>query len=209
MTISNRQRVKPSVTDNVGVMQHLSINELAQFAKNGDDQAFSALAERMRPRLLVVLSRRLDGHLADAEDVTQETLTKAWYSIKLYDSRLSFAAWLYTIALRRASDHLRGSQRRLRHTQKLEPKESTSTSAQQDLIDGETKLNIWSTAKRELSDPQYIALWLRYAEELSVGEVADSMGKTQVAIRVILHRARAKLHVYFAAHVAAEPNHET
>jgi len=209
MPSSNRHCVESAAIAQSVDLQQLGIDELAKLVTTGDDEAFAVLAQRMRPRLLVVLTKRLEGRVADAEDVTQETLTKAWHSIKSYDSRFSFAAWLYTIAFRRATDHLRGSQRRLRHTQQLESNEPASASAQQTLIDVETKVSIWSTAKRELSDLQYIALWLRYAEELSVREIASSMGKTQVATRVLLHRARAKLHVHFAAHVASESDHET
>lgn len=209
MPSSDRHCVQSAaIAQNVD-LQRLGIDELARLATVGNDEAFAVLTQRMRPRLLVVLTKRLHGRVADAEDVTQETLAKAWHSIKSYDSRFSFASWLYTIAFRRATDHLRGSQRRLRHTQQLKSKEPASASAQQALIDFETRVSIWSTAKRELSDAQYIALWLRYAEELSVREIANSMGKTQVATRVLLHRARAKLHVHFAPHVATESDHET
>ena len=39
----------------------------------------------------------------------------------------------------------------------------------------------------------YRALWLRYAEEMPVKDIARAMGKTQVGVRALLHRSRMKL----------------
>lgn len=51
---------------------------------------------------------------------------------------------------------------------------------------------IWAHAK-SLHAKQYEALWLRYMEDLSVKEIAMVTNKTQVQIRVLLHRARLNL----------------
>jgi DNA-directed RNA polymerase specialized sigma24 family protein len=44
-----------------------------------------------------------------------------------------------------------------------------------------------------LGDDSYRALWLRYSQELSVGEVARELGRSVVATKVMLFRARRKL----------------
>ncbi len=53
--------------------------------------------------------------------------------------------------------------------------------------------NLWTLAKEVLGSEQYTAMWLRYGEDLSVAEVASAMRKTQVGIRVLLHRSRSLL----------------
>ena len=40
---------------------------------------------------------------------------------------------------------------------------------------------------------QYQALWLRYAEDMSIKEIAKVLRKSQVGVKVLLYRARIKL----------------
>ena len=177
----------------------VTTDALARSAQSGDTTSFALLAKRLRPRLLVVLSKRLGGQMADAEDVVQDTLTAAWRNLESYDANRSFTAWVYTIAIRRAVDYIRSGKRQRHYLQQLTPNETSMDTAQQLIVDREASNSIWATAKRELSNSQYTALWLRYAESLSVHEIATAMGKTQVATRVLLHRARAKLQPHFAS----------
>lgn len=171
-----------------------SLDELARATQLGDDEAFELVATRLRPRLLAALSKRLDGGVADAEDVVQDALTRVWRRIDAYDADRSFVAWVYTIAFRTACDHTRKKRREREHVKRATLHASSQSRAEKTVIDRETVDDIWAAARRGLSDTQYIALWLRYAEGLAIGEIAQAMGKTQGAVRVALHRARAKLH---------------
>lgn len=176
----------------------MSTDELACLAKCGDSEAFAVAANLLRPRLLVVLTKRLNGQFADAEDVVQDTLTRAWQSIASYDEDRSFAAWVYTIALRRATDYLRSNQRRKQHVMKLSAKREMSTPTREATDVEDAADNIWAIAKQVLSSPQYEALWLRYAEQLPVNEIATTIGKSAVATRVLLHRARCRVQKQFS-----------
>ena len=40
---------------------------------------------------------------------------------------------------------------------------------------------------------EYEVLWLRYAEEMPVKEIARAMKRSLVGVRVLLHRSRLKL----------------
>ena len=51
---------------------------------------------------------------------------------------------------------------------------------------------MWTLAK-SLHNKQYEVLWLRYMEDMAVKEMALIMDKTQVQVRVLLHRARLNL----------------
>ena len=52
---------------------------------------------------------------------------------------------------------------------------------------------IWRTAERVLGAEAYRALWLRYADEMPVRDVARVLGRTVVSTKVMLFRARKKL----------------
>lgn len=173
-------------------MSDVETNDLALLARAGDIGAYSELARRFRPRLLAALCKRL-GSLADAEDVAQESLTKAWQHIATFDDQFPFSSWLYTIAFRQATDCQRSIRRRENLARRVKPVEETASESESSLMKQELSNNIWSTARKILTTPQYLALWLRYVEDLSVREIARTMGKTSVGVRVILHRGRTVL----------------
>ena len=52
---------------------------------------------------------------------------------------------------------------------------------------------LWALAAEVLNGTSYQALRLHYAEDLSIREIGQIMGKTETGIKVILFRARQKL----------------
>jgi RNA polymerase sigma-70 factor (ECF subfamily) len=170
---------------------------LVRCAKRGDRRALEELARRCRPGLVHLLSRR-SGCSADAEDIAQQALMRALERIDQHDGRRAFSVWLYRIALRTAADH----HRKARAEPGLDAAglcDQRAGDPEKAAADAELRDNLWSTAQRVLSSEQYSALWLRYAEDLSVKEVARALGRTRISTRVLLHRARRRL----APHVVA------
>jgi len=53
--------------------------------------------------------------------------------------------------------------------------------------------DVWRLARSILVESQYTILWLKYGEGLSIQEIASVIQKTQIVVRVQLHRARNKL----------------
>ena len=76
------------------------------------DEQFRQLVER-HERELRVHCYRLLGSLQDAEDLTQETLLRAWRSLDSYEGRASLRAWLYRIATNACLDEIDRRGRRL------------------------------------------------------------------------------------------------
>ena len=164
--------------------------ELVRRARFGCAESFGELAERYRPRLVVVLEKRL-GQRADAEDVAQEALARAYEKLDTFDDRYRFSTWLYAIALRLASDyHRRESVRRGVGLGDANGFDSGERGVAESLADREGLNNIWRVAREALNENQYTAMWLRYGEGMSPTDVAEAMGKSGVGIRVLLHRAR-------------------
>lgn len=168
-------------------------NELVRRAAGGCADSFTELSRRFRPRLLCLVERRL-GHRADAEDVAQASLARAFQHLDRFDPRYRFSTWLYTIAIRLAHDHARSRRRRPPHVALDETTcpsaaaDETLAAQRQDEVD-----NVWQLAKRVLSDSQFTAMWLRYGEDLTATEVAQVMQRTCIGVRVLLHRARTRL----------------
>jgi RNA polymerase sigma-70 factor, ECF subfamily len=173
-------------------------NELVQRALLGCADAFSELATRFYPRLVHLVQPRIFGgsHM-DAEDIAQEALSRAFQNLPQFDASYRFSTWLYTIAFRIATDHNRGRRRRLNlaenHRSLVNVSIQSSLESSFQFEQREAVDSIWQVARQVLGDLQYTAVWLRFGEELSVGEIATIMRKTNVGVRVLLHRARAKL----------------
>lgn len=170
---------------------------LVRRAQRGDRSALEELARRWRPRLVHLLVGRT-ACLADAEDIAQQALLRALQRIDRHDGRRRFSVWLYRIALRTAADYHRKP--------RPEPGfdagdlcDPRATDPQEAAAEEELRENLWATARRVLSADQYAALWLRYAEDMSIQEVAGVLGRTRISTRVLLHRARQRL----APHVLA------
>ena len=80
-------------------------------AQAGDERAFRALVEPYR-RALEVHCYRMLGSVHDAEDVSQDTLLRAWRSLERFERRSSIETWLYRIATNACLDELERRPRR-------------------------------------------------------------------------------------------------
>jgi RNA polymerase sigma-70 factor (ECF subfamily) len=170
-------------------LQKCSDEELARQTQAGSLVAFEELVYRYEARVYGFIANCCRNG-ADAREVTQETFVRAFQAIGQFDCRRSFEPWLFTIARRKCIDHHRAAP-------------STTDEALPDLPDDndpaellarqEERQNLWELARRRLPDTQFQALWLRYAEEMSVAGIAQALHKTQTYVKVLLFRARQTL----------------
>ena len=176
-----------------GAAKNPTDEELAARAAAGSRPSFEELVSKYSLRLFHFLRSR-SGSDEDVEDLVQETFLKAYRNIGRYDSERRFSTWLYTIALR-----LSISRHRSRRERPLplspEGPEHLSPGPQESLISKEESReagSLWLIA-RTMKANEYEVLWLRYAEEMPVKEIARAMKRSLVGVRVLLHRSRVKL----------------
>jgi len=163
--------------------------DLAREARAGSRRSFEELALRYRRRLFAFFRPRL-GSDQDAEDLVQETLLKLYRNIGSYDPAFRFSTWLYTAAGRLAISTYRKRSTAaagLKIVAESEPAGSIGAET-----GGNDSARLWELAGT-LHRKHFRALWLRYAEEMSVDDIAAAMGKSRVAVRILLHRARTNL----------------
>lgn len=171
-----------------------SPEELAVRAQAGGGPSlacFGELVTRYEVRLFNFLLRRTRSR-ADAEELTQEAFLRAWERIQSYDPAWKFSTWLYTIASRLAvSKHRKLGRERTWDT--FERCGEPGRDALETVEDRRLGARLWNLAEQSLSPDQQTALWLRYAEDMAIGEIATVMGKSHVGVRVCLFRARQTL----------------
>ncbi|MEN7344156.1 MAG: sigma-70 family RNA polymerase sigma factor [Pseudomonadota bacterium] len=154
--------------------------QLIRQAQAGDQTAFTQLAAQYRERLHRFLWLK-SGDRGDAEDATQEALLNAWRYLQSYNEKWQFSTWLYRIGLRQLS------RPRAVTGIELEPVVSDNIDAE---LDSD---NVWRTARRCLSADACRAMWLKYAEDASVKEIAEVLDRSQVWVKVNLMRSRQRL----------------
>lgn len=165
-----------------------SDEELASLAQSGQLPAFDELVHRHWGGI----QRFLLGYLphGSSDDVAQETFLRAYRKIEQYDENRPFLPWLFTIARRLALNEIR---LRTRKAEISLPDHAPEVSAETEPISFGP---LWQLAKDRLSADAYAVLRLHYAEDLSIEDVAQVLGKGKIATKVMLHRARKKLSTF-------------
>lgn len=88
----------------------ITLDELLVATAAGDRDAFSRLYDEASPRVYGLV-RRILVDPAQSEEVTQDVFLEAWQTAARFDpARGAAAAWLLTLAHRRAVDRVRASQ---------------------------------------------------------------------------------------------------
>ncbi|HZL36606.1 MAG TPA: sigma-70 family RNA polymerase sigma factor [Tepidisphaeraceae bacterium] len=171
-----------------------SDDALAGRARDGCRHSFDELARRFQVRLLRFLQGRVRG-IADAEDLLQETLIRAYERMDQYDPARPFGTWLFTIAHRLAISHHRRAASSERGIEALVDRKRGAAVAAPDrqLADQESRQLFWEMAASVLTQEQFSTVWLFYVEDMPAPQIADVLGRSWVSVKTILFRARRKL----------------
>ncbi len=153
-------------------------------ALSGDKAAYRGLLEALGRLLRRYFRHRLPAADAHVEDLVQETLIAVHSKRDTYDTRLPFTPWVYAIARYKLLDHFRHSP--MRATVPLEDAaeilafdDSEATGARHDL---ERLLAALPQSSQDIIRKAKL-------DGYSTQEIAAASGKSEIAVRVGLHRA--------------------
>lgn len=169
--------------------------ELIAQARAGDVDAFERLSSAHTDHLYTVVLR-LVGDRAEAEDVVQEALLRAWRGIGRFQGRSLFFTWLYRIAVNEANRALEKRSRRGRSVDVDDDSVVLPAPAAQEpahQADRHELRNALDQAIGELDVPYRTALVLRDIEGLSTREAAEIVGVGEAAFKSRLHQARLRV----------------
>jgi RNA polymerase sigma-70 factor (ECF subfamily) len=163
---------------------------LVERAKS-DPDAFGLLYDRYFTQIYrFSYSRLRDQSLA--EDVTSEVFFKALKNIKRYTyAGHPFSSWLYQIALNAVADHYRGQ----RGEVDLEETAQMSDGAPavvDEVVRRDRTRRVW-IAIDQLPRQQRVAMVLKFGEDRKIDEIAQIMGKSAGAVKLLLHRGVERL----------------
>ncbi|MBE7385760.1 MAG: RNA polymerase sigma factor [Leptolyngbya sp. SIO1E4] len=189
----NRERSpdssKPSSEATVITLIDQSDEELAQVAC-GDRNAFAVLYRRHVTDIYRFLLVRV-GKVQDAEDITTQTFEAALQHIAGYQGIGKFKSWLLGIARRKAADHFR--QKRVTLPLEFAQHIPHPDTPLDECIDQQLRLELVASLLHRLTPERSEALALRLFGRLTIAEVAHVMGKSEAAVKMLVHRAMSDL----------------
>ncbi|HMA92892.1 MAG TPA: sigma-70 family RNA polymerase sigma factor [Polyangiaceae bacterium] len=167
--------------------------DLLEKARAGDPQAFQAL---VRPHLDSIrrFARSFCKSEADADDLAQDALVKAYRSFSSFDGRSSLSTWLYSIARHQFLDHRRGKLFlwRRRETELVESDPTSHPNPEALVHDRERVELLWATLRR-IDEKFRTPLVLAEIEGLSYEEIATIEGVPIGTVRSRIARAKDQL----------------
>jgi RNA polymerase sigma factor (sigma-70 family) len=173
-----------------------SDEQLVALFRAGSDDAFRAIHDRYRSRLLAYSRQMLHGALGDPEDALQDVFVRAFRALRASDRPVTLRAWLYRIAHNRCIDELR----------RPGPLPSELTADAQPAFsgpaaDGEAPAVAERSATlarlvadvQTLPEQQRSALLMREFQGLTYAELGSALGVSVPAVKSLLLRARTGL----------------
>ena len=165
------------------------------------------------PKLLA-FAGRFCGDPSEAEDLLQETFTRAYRSWEQLDDKTNARPWLYSIArhaCQRMHRRRAGEPARLESLDELLPR-PTPTVPDFDSATDPHRARL-RTEARELVErglaglpPEFrVPLVLADVAELTIAEIAAVLGLKEATVKTRLHRARLKLRAVLAAGLPQRP----
>ena len=136
---------------------------------------------------------------ADAEDVAQEALLRAYQRFERLRDRTRFRAWLVRIAFRLAIDRTRSSERRERR-ETLWSRQAPAASTEDIAATSEFHAHL-EDAMDELPEKHRLVLLLAAMEGHSLDEVAEMLGLPAGTVKSRLFFARKQLAEKLRCHV--------
>lgn len=169
-----------------------TVDDLMRRAAGGNPEA---LAELWRTHQHLLLRYFRGKGMADPEDLASTVWLEVASGLSRFEGDLEdFRRWLFTIAARRRIDDIRSTKRRAaRLEQAPVDTRPPDEPAAEDEAERAAALDAALALVRGLPADQAEAVLLRVVADLGVGEVATIMGRTEGAVRVLVHRGLKRL----------------
>lgn len=170
--------------------QNNEVFSLVDKAKKGEAGAFAQLYSLYFKKIFQFIYYRV-GHKETAEDLSEDVFVKAHGGLSSVNQNTSFEGWLYRIARNLVIDYYRQK----KATVDLGEVENTLEYEINvlDIVNLQDKQKILLSLLKQLTTEQQQIIKLKFFEDLENSEIAEILEKNEGAIRVIQHRALAKL----------------
>lgn len=181
----------------------LSDEDLVEMIASGDHNAFSSLYERYFKRIYHFVNRRLNN-TADVEETVQEVFINVFSSIDSYRREAPFGAWIFGVTRRTIASRFK----KKRHpTIPLDVGDSDNALSDQgachaaptaiETIEYKERVSsINRLVKNRLTPEQQVLFDMHHLQDRPIQEIAQTLNRSENAIKSNLYRARKILLAY-------------
>ena len=190
--------------------------DLVRRAQAGDVSAYEELVRIHQRRVLAVVGGILRGS-EDVEDIAQQALAKAYFSIKRFDLRSAFGTWLYKIAVNECWDYLRKkkvrrlvyeadmSEEQVRKLESVPEHGYGGASHREDAGRRSEQRQLVERLLGELDEKDQAMLVMKEVEGFSVEEIGEVLDLNVNTVKVRLFRARGRLVEMYRKRIEKRP----
>lgn len=166
------------------------------------DVDFDGFVRAYEARLRRLVMRRI-GDLCEAEEITQETLLRAYQHRASFGTEDELMAWSTVVAQRLVIDRVRVRGRSVAVAEVPETARMGRDTA--DIVVARHEARAALESLEAIPTRQAAILWAREVEGLHYEEIAERFGITEPAVRSLLHRGRKALRKEFKDRTGSLP----
>ena len=177
-------------------LAHLDRDRRLVEAAQADPARFEALYRKYLAQVYSYAFYELRDH-HEAEDATERTFLAALTNLGRFEERArpadgegasTFRVWLFQIARNAVAERRRTLRRRPEAPLEAAGSMAGAVDIERDAAQKDEVAEAWSAVGR-LPDDRRRALILRFVDEMSTAEIAGVLGRSEGAVRVLIHRA--------------------
>jgi RNA polymerase sigma-70 factor (ECF subfamily) len=142
--------------------------------------------------LICSLAYRLTGSCDECSDIVQETYLRTLREFNRGTEILNPRAWMSRVAVNLAISRIR-QRSRLKSLDGLPEEAAGVQEATDETVSGEGFNPVLEKAILKLPERERMAILLRYQSDLSLEEIASTLGLSVPAVKSLMFRAREKL----------------
>lgn len=159
-----------------------------------EDQHLHGMVQLHGPRLYRFIYQKI-GHVADAQDLVQQTFLEAHRALASFKGDSELSTWLYGIAKNLVRNYLtRSPHRRFDFcSDELLMEEQDGGPSPMDVLDQGQQLRALALAMSEIPEHMRQLVWMVVVDELSYEEAAAALNIPKGTVRSRLSRARSAL----------------
>ncbi|UOQ84726.1 sigma-70 family RNA polymerase sigma factor [Gracilibacillus salinarum] len=165
----------------------MSDQQMINKARRGNQKAFQELIQQEKNKLYRMAYMYVKNE-NDALDIVQETIYKAYISIKKLKKNQYFSTWLTRILINNALDFIKKNKRVI-PIEAMEEFRTTEIYEVEDHIDLVDAIN-------QLHDQYKTVIILRYYQDFTVKQIAETLNCPEGTVKTHLHRAVKQLKMY-------------